>query len=771
MSRSGSANLSPALNVLSKTARVSRLRILMRTRVCPPRAVGRETSTSIVWYGAPSNSKNIFRLISIASISAAITVYCSVPDARPARDRGSPQALPDGRLARARARRRVDRRAAGRVRRPAGHVRVREIDAPQPHRGPRPPDSRRPPHLRSGPLEDVERAAERPSPEERRHHLPVVQPRLDDERLRERQPGDDVRRRAARRARGEGVEPPRKRGPGRPAAASAARALRRRAAAGRHRAGALQRSPPAPGRRADRQSRQPDDARHHVAAQGAQRARRQDDHHGDARSRPRARVRAPDDHDAGRCGGGIVTFRDTLGLALRNLGQAKLRTSLTTLGVSIGIASLAGMVSLGVGLQDQFVERFTKSGMFDAITVMPGGDLPGFAAGGRGRGQFGRRGFGKNPSTAVENARDINDAALAELAAMTGVRTVYPSIRGPVEVKYGGTSEFAQAVGVPVVLRGEGAFQSIPYGRFFTSDTEEACMLSLDYAKRINEQNPGSLIGQELTLNYAVATRGGQPGIAMPGNPVTAGAAGISVQRAEVKCPIVGIVERETGPFAAAGGVAGLMVPMGKAKALYDGSPAVAAALLRDPARKSVNYTSAVVRVIAASQTQDVEDQIKKMGFQAFSLNDALQGAKRGFIILDIVLSLIGSIALAVSSLGIMNTMVMSILERTREIGIMKAIGGSDADIRRIFLIEASSIGLLGGCAGIVLGWSVGRIINFGANLYIERQGGTAGHLFALPFWLIGGAIVFSVVVSLIAGSYPAARAARLDPIQALRHD
>jgi putative ABC transport system permease protein len=115
--------------------------------------------------------------------------------------------------------------------------------------------------------------------------------------------------------------------------------------------------------------------------------------------------------------------------------------------------------------------------------------------------------------------------------------------------------------------------------------------------------------------------------------------------------------------------------------------------------------------------------------------------------------------------------MVMSILERTREIGIMKAIGGSDADIRRIFLVEASGIGLLGGVVGVLLGWVVGRAVNFGANIYIQNQGGTPGNLFSLPFWLIGGAIGFSWLVSLIAGSYPARRAAKLDPIQALRHD
>src|SRR4029077_10369890 len=125
----------------------------------------------------------------------------------------------------------------------------------------------------------------------------------------------------------------------------------------------------------------------------------------------------------------------------------------------------------------------------------------------------------------------------------------------------------------------------------------------------------------------------------------------------------------------------------------------------------------------------------------------------------------------AVSALGIMNTMVMSILERTREIGIMKAIGGSDADIRRIFLIEASAIGFFGGITGVILGWMVGRIINLGANVYIQQQGGTPANLFSLPLWLIGGAIGFSIVVSLIAGSYPAGGAARLDPIQARRHD
>jgi putative ABC transport system permease protein len=319
-------------------------------------------------------------------------------------------------------------------------------------------------------------------------------------------------------------------------------------------------------------------------------------------------------------------------------------------------------------------------------------------------------------------------------------------VRVPLQMRYNGEQESFAASGVPMSANGEGAFRSISYGTFFPNDTDMTCLLSLDLAKRMNDTDPGSLVGQSVTLLHtspaAVAAIAG--GSIVPPKPE------------ETPCRIAGIVERETGPGGIGVQVTPVMLPLARAKAM-----AVRANL----------YLSLTVKVAGAQYTQDVEDAIKKKGLTAFSINDALQGAKRAFILLDIVLSLIGSIALAVSSLGIVNTMVMSILERTREIGIMKAIGGSDGDIRRIFLIEASAIGCFGGVGGVALGWLVGRIINVGANIYIQQQGGTPGNLFSLPFWLIGGAIGFSIAVSLVAGSYPAARAAKLNPIEALRHD
>jgi len=263
-------------------------------------------------------------------------------------------------------------------------------------------------------------------------------------------------------------------------------------------------------------------------------------------------------------------------------------------------------------------------------------------------------------------------------------------------------------------------------------------------------------------VSYATSSGGGGMfGMSMP----------LQVQQVQAAYRIVGIVERDpNGIGIGSVQISNVMLPLAQAKEIDAHAVAGMQQLLR-PGGGPKTYASVTVRVARAAATKDVEDKIKALGYNAFSIADALDQAKRAFVLLDIMLSLIGSIALAVSSLGIVNTMVMSILERTREIGIMKAIGGSDADVRKIFLVEASSIGVLGGVSGVLLGWLVGRIINFGANWYIESQGGTTGNLFSLPLWLISGAIAFSWLVSLAAGVYPASRAARLDPIQALRHD
>jgi putative ABC transport system permease protein len=185
----------------------------------------------------------------------------------------------------------------------------------------------------------------------------------------------------------------------------------------------------------------------------------------------------------------------------------------------------------------------------------------------------------------------------------------------------------------------------------------------------------------------------------------------------------------------------------------------------------SPSYTSLSVRVENASQVPAVEDAIKKMGFGAFSLVDATRSMGQFFAVLDGFLAIFGSLALAVASIGIVNTLVMAILERRREIGIMKALGASDADVRGLFFAEAGAMGFVGGAVGVALGWVIGRLINIGLNIYLQRQHFPSAQIWFVPLWLVLSAITFSIVVSLLSGLYPATRAARLDPVQALRYE
>ena len=123
------------------------------------------------------------------------------------------------------------------------------------------------------------------------------------------------------------------------------------------------------------------------------------------------------------------------------------------------------------------------------------------------------------------------------------------------------------------------------------------------------------------------------------------------------------------------------------------------------------------------------------------------------------------------ASIGIVNTLVMAILESRREIGIMKAIGASDGDVRRLFFAEAGAMGVLGGILGVLFGWAIGQAINFGTNIYLKRQSLPPENFWAVPWWLVAFAIGFAFVVSLVSGLYPAGRAAKLDPVQALRYE
>ena len=212
------------------------------------------------------------------------------------------------------------------------------------------------------------------------------------------------------------------------------------------------------------------------------------------------------------------------------------------------------------------------------------------------------------------------------------------------------------------------------------------------------------------------------------------------------------------------------MIPLQLAEKLQAAQTNDLRAVLGGNAAKS-SYASLTVRVNDPMQVQPIEDLVKSMGYGAFSLLDISRNLRLVFAVFDLLLGAFGSLALVVASLGIVNTLVMAILERRREIGILKALGASDADVKSLFFTEAGCMGVVGGILGVTLGWAIGRAITFGANVYLHRQNLPSIELTSVPWWMALGAIVFSIGVSLAAGYYPASRAARLNPVEALRYE
>jgi len=442
---------------------------------------------------------------------------------------------------------------------------------------------------------------------------------------------------------------------------------------------------------------------------------------------------------------------DLAELAGRNLREALLRNSLTTMGIAVGVASLVAMLSLGVGLQNLANDRLARTGLFDAIFVTPRSNYPGF---GRPEGPVTMR---KGPPRALDaNAR-------RQMEALPHVAEVYPEIRFPTEIHYAGNPYGTVVAGVPESARADGAFDGMK-GKFFSSPSADEAILQIDLAKQLSSQ-PDSLLGKEIVLRYAERQ-------ALPPGPSGKDSAGggISIVPHEKNLRVIGIVETEPAAGIGGFGRGRLLIPLEVAETLQATQANDLRDLLRDgPARRS--YESLTVRMNGTTNVKAAEDAIKKMGFSAFSLLDASRNLSLVFAVFDLFLGIFGSLALVVASLGIINTLVMAILERRREIGVLKALGAADRDIRRLFFVEAGAMGLLGGIFGVFIGWLIGHAINFGTNIYLSRRSLPGISVTSVPWWMVAAAIAFSIAVSLGAGIYPASRAARLDPVEALRYE
>jgi len=471
-----------------------------------------------------------------------------------------------------------------------------------------------------------------------------------------------------------------------------------------------------------------------------------------------------------------VRLGDLLRISLANLWRTKLRTVLTTLGVTIGIGALVSMMSFGTGMQKNITRTFYDNDLFTSLRVTPFKiDL-----------NQAMSGNVRTSMDALQKQRvPLTDSLLQKIQSYPEVAIAFPEVSFPVKVRLLGNEARTNVHALPAAMGKFKPYDQITWGRFFSSDTAREIVMS-EWALRelkysIDEPQsdgaaadtargkklvlPDTLIGKQLEIVTSVLDLGQLAASQM------AGLSGNPPFKEQVTRFTIGGIRKRSNSFENPSMSGGLVMPIGAASQVPRFEFSSMWSLL-DRTGGQAGYGAFYVRVKNINELKIVRRRIEAMGLGVISIADQLDEIKRGFLILDTALGAVGAIALVVAALGIINTMVMSILERRREIGIMKAVGGSESQIKGIFFFEAGFIGLVGGIFGLILGWLVTRLANFVINIYLQRQGEVAGvDLFYIPFWLIAGALGFAILVSLLSGLYPAIRAARVNPVEALRHD
>jgi putative ABC transport system permease protein len=449
-----------------------------------------------------------------------------------------------------------------------------------------------------------------------------------------------------------------------------------------------------------------------------------------------------------------VRIADYIHHSFANLWKKRLRTSLTVFGIAIGIGSLFCMFAFGKGIQKNITDQFEQLELFNYVTIYPG-----------------------SPKAAgeINDANDVNDLPrpavlddefIARVLELDAVTAAFPEERFPVELRFNDDKEHtvAQVLSADALKTG---MIKLRAGSFYTSEDINCVVISDTKLRGLDLKDPQQALGKEIEI---VTVTPDLTALLNPAKLIALANTGEMPITANVyEFTIIGVAEKMGigGPLPVR---SDLLLSPQAADNMKKISTISIWDLFAAPNAQSP-YSSVNIKLKSPKHLDAVKATLKQWGYSTFALIDQLEEIKKGFIILDLFLLAIAMIGITVASLGIVNTMVMSILERYREIGIAKAVGASDRDIMKIFFFEAAAIGFVGGLMGLLLGWLVSMIINVVVNLITAEQGVPHIDYFSFPIWLSLGAVTFSVCVSLLAGVYPTLRAARVDPVVALRHD
>jgi putative ABC transport system permease protein len=485
-----------------------------------------------------------------------------------------------------------------------------------------------------------------------------------------------------------------------------------------------------------------------------------------------------------------MTLRDLIAVSTGNLWRLKLRSVLTISGVVIAIGAFVSMLSFGAGNQKYITEEYNKFGLFWTMQVYP-----------------------QKKTTENDSVKSVilDDKAIDQLSRIPGVKLAYPYSGFPAIIGIRDTSLNLKAQALTISAAGTKLFSRLAAGRFFSSDSSHEALINENVLKELKIANYDSILGAPILLTIKVASIDSalMHIIVENGQTIKDRIQNIefdSLREKEYRQRIIkqeinaavgrfingyfnaperitdtlyisGVIEELPGNRLR---VEDIIIPTQIARSMkkggFTGDPSELLTslnngftLFRDNNNES--YSSATLDLDPKVSYKAVKDSVEAMGFKSFSFAEQFDEMRKFFIYFDMALGIIGLIALTTASLGIINTMFMSILERKKEIGVLKSLGADDKEIRYLFLAESGMIGTIGAAGGIALGWIVSRISSIIAKKVMLSQGLPQVELFDTPFWLVLCALIIGIGISLIAGIYPATRASRIDPVDALRSE
>ncbi len=439
-----------------------------------------------------------------------------------------------------------------------------------------------------------------------------------------------------------------------------------------------------------------------------------------------------------------MRFLDLVSLIFYNLSRRKGRVLLTAVGVVIGTSAVVVLVSLAVGLRENATKQLWGINDLTSIEVYPGYNVKS-SGGGMMMGGGGE----------IEDIKYLTPNAIKEFEAIPGVKQVIVEdyFQGNLNVIHGKLHGYSSLMGISLDDLADMGLEA-------NAGTTELVKGTAIVGSWINRNfydpkarpddpplEPPDLMGQ--TLKFVVS-KWSQDGIEI---------------KKTYSIKIVGVLKESRGQ--ADGSIFMRLEDVTAWNEWVRGTRIN---------RNKEGYSNVIVKVESPEQVIDITDQINTLGYMAYTPQATVQGINSFFTILQVIFGGVGAIALLVAAIGIANTMAMAILERTREIGLMKAIGATNKDVMSIFLGEAAGIGFIGGLGGVIFGWGASAILNIVAVSYYASQASEGGgsplsSVASTPFWLPAFALIFATVIGLISGLYPALRAATLVPVTALKYE